>query len=229
MTATETASTSAMTATETTAPSAGEASAMHTATEAGLAAEGVLGCHAAMVESTECAGALARFHVGRDEPAIDAVVNRSAAKARAAIRKTMSRSTPKIRAMYSKPAVDKGGTPGDEPVVIENYEPVVPIETPGMPTPEKVTVKVSEGKTRIEENKRTGKETCVEIISRIGQQGSPVYDPGIILGKIDDLWIRRFDNYRLVFCCHSLLRRSFKSTGALRPLAHNLDGIEDIL
>ena len=41
----------------TTARSAGEASAMHTATEAGLAAEGVLGCHAAMVESTECPGA----------------------------------------------------------------------------------------------------------------------------------------------------------------------------
>ena len=201
---------------------------MHTSAEAGLAAEGVLVCHAAVVESAECAGALTGFHVRRDEPAIGAVVNRSAAKARAAIRKTMSRSTPKIRAMYSKPAVDKGGTPGDELVVIENYEPVVPIAAPGMPTPVKVAVKVSERKTHIEENNRTDKETFVEI-SRIGQQGSPVYDPGIILGKIDDLWIRRFDNYRLVFCCHSLLRRSFKSTGALRPLAHNLDGIENIL
>ena len=200
---------------------------MHTSAEAGLAAEGVLVYHAAVVESTECAGALTGFHVRRDEPAIGAVVNRSAAKARAAIRKTMSRSTPKIRAMYSKPAVDKGGTPGDEPVVIENYESVVPIAAPVVPTPVMVEMP-SDRKARIEKNKRTDKETFVEI-PRIGQQGSPVYDPGIILGKIDDLWIRRFDNYRLVFCCHSLLRRSFKSTGALRPLAHNLDGIENIL
>src|SRR5205807_946503 len=70
-----------------------------------------------------------------DESATGAVVNRSAAKARAAIRKTMSRSTPKIRAMYSKPAVDKGGTPGDELVVIEDHESVVPIAAPVVPTP----------------------------------------------------------------------------------------------
>jgi hypothetical protein len=215
-------SAAAMTATET----AGR-SAMHNSAEAGLAAEGMLVYHAAVVESAECAGALTGFHVRRDEPAIGSMVDRSTSIALDATWKTMSRSAPKIRAMYSKPAVDKGGTPGDEPVVIENYEPVVPIGAPVVPTPVMVEMP-SDRKARIEKNKRTDKETFVEI-AWIGQQGIPVYEPGIILGKIDDLWIRRFDNYRLVFGCHSLLRRSFKSAGALRPLAHNLDGIEDIL
>ena len=157
------------------------------------------------------------------------MVDRSAPIALGATRKTRRPSASKTFATaYSVPAINKGGTPGDEPVVIEDHESVPPIATPVVPTPVMVDMP-SDRKAFIEENKRTtDKETCVEI-SRIGQQGSPVYDPGIILGKIDDLWIRRFDNYRLVFCCHSLLRRSFKSTGALRPLAHNLDGIENIL
>src|SRR5207247_9026424 len=107
------------TATETAGCPAGDASAMHTSAEAGLAAEGVLVYHAAVVESAECAGALTGFHVRRDEPAIGAVVNRSAAKARAAIRKTMSRSTPKSRAMYFKHAVETGWHPWVEPVVPE--------------------------------------------------------------------------------------------------------------
>jgi hypothetical protein len=241
MTATEAAVTSAETAlratagasavhgaAETAVRSAGEAAAMHTAAKTRLPAGGIMVCETTMVESTECAGALTRRHVRRSKPAVGAVVDRSAAKARAAIRKTMSRSTPKIRAMCSEPAVDKGGTPGDEPVVIENHEPVVPIEAPGMPTPVKVAVKVSEGKTHIEPNNRPDEETPVEI-PRICQQGRPVYDPRIILRKIDDFRIRRFDNYRLISGCHGLLRRGFKSAGVLRSLTHNLDGVEDVL
>ena len=208
--------------------STGEAAAMHTATETRLPAGGIMVCETTMVESTECAGALTRRYVRRSKAAIGAVVDRSAAKAQAAIRKTMPRSTPKVRAMYSEPAVDKRRTPGDEPVVIENYEPVVPIAAPGMPTPGKVTVKVSEGKTHIEPNNRTDEKTPVEI-PRICQQGRPVYDPRIILRKIDDFRVRRFDNCRLVFCRHSLLRRGLKSTGALRPLAHHLHSIENVL
>ena len=136
---------------------------------------------------------LARRHVRRSKAAIGAVVDRSAAKARAAIRKTMSRSTPKIRAMCSEPAADKGGTSGDEPVVIENYEPIVPIAAPGMPTPGKVAVKASEGKTDIEPNSRTDKKIRAEI-SRIRNQGSPIDDPGIVFRQIDDLRIGGFDN-----------------------------------
>ena len=81
-TATTTASTSATAAavtaaTETAARSAGEASAIHTATEAGLAAEGVLVCHAAVVESAECAGVTAPLLVRRDESAIGSMVKTS--------------------------------------------------------------------------------------------------------------------------------------------------------
>jgi hypothetical protein len=47
--------------------------AVHTS-EAGLAAEGVLVYHAAVVESAECAGVAARLHVWRGESAIGSMV-----------------------------------------------------------------------------------------------------------------------------------------------------------
>jgi hypothetical protein len=48
--------------------------AMHTSAEARLAAEGVLGYHAAVVESAECAGVAAPLHVRCDESAIGSMV-----------------------------------------------------------------------------------------------------------------------------------------------------------
>jgi hypothetical protein len=48
--------------------------AMHTSAEAGPAAEGVLVCHAAMVESAECAGVAAPLHVRRSEATIGSMV-----------------------------------------------------------------------------------------------------------------------------------------------------------
>jgi hypothetical protein len=48
--------------------------AVHTSAEAGLAAEGVLVYHAAVVESAECAGVAARLHVRRSEAAIGSMV-----------------------------------------------------------------------------------------------------------------------------------------------------------
>jgi len=48
--------------------------AMHTSAEAGLAAEGVLVYHAAVVESAECAGVAARLHVRRGEATIGSMV-----------------------------------------------------------------------------------------------------------------------------------------------------------
>jgi hypothetical protein len=51
-----------------------ETAGMHASTQAGLAAERVLVCHAAMVESAECAGVAAPFHVRRTEAAIGSMV-----------------------------------------------------------------------------------------------------------------------------------------------------------
>ena len=51
-----------------------ETAAMHASAEAGLAAEGVLVCHAAVVESAECAWAAAPLHVRHDESAIGSMV-----------------------------------------------------------------------------------------------------------------------------------------------------------
>jgi hypothetical protein len=46
----------------------------HASAEAGLAAEGVLGYHAAVVKSAECAGVAAPLHVRCDESAIGSMV-----------------------------------------------------------------------------------------------------------------------------------------------------------
>jgi hypothetical protein len=48
--------------------------AMHTSPDAGLAAEGVLVCRAAVVESAECAGVAAPFYVRRSESTIGSMV-----------------------------------------------------------------------------------------------------------------------------------------------------------
>jgi hypothetical protein len=48
--------------------------AVHTSAEAGLAAEGMLVCHAAVVESAECAGVAAPLHVRRSEATIGSMV-----------------------------------------------------------------------------------------------------------------------------------------------------------
>src|SRR5262245_15181342 len=47
---------------------------VHTSPEAGLAAEGVLVCHAAVVESAECAGVTASLHVRRSKATIGSMV-----------------------------------------------------------------------------------------------------------------------------------------------------------
>jgi hypothetical protein len=68
-TAHATASSTTTHATAATAHAAPE-TAMHASADAGPAAEGVLVCHAAVVESAECAGVAAPLHVRRDESAI---------------------------------------------------------------------------------------------------------------------------------------------------------------
>jgi hypothetical protein len=57
-----------------TAHAASSETAMHTSAEAGPAAEGVLVCHAAVVESAECAGVAAPLHMRRGEASIGSMV-----------------------------------------------------------------------------------------------------------------------------------------------------------
>ena len=96
-------------AAETAVRSASEAAAMHTSAKTGLAAGGVHGLTTPPWSNPlNAPGVDSPLHVRRSKSAIGSVVDRSAAKAHAAIRKTMPRSTPKVRAMYSEPAVEKG-------------------------------------------------------------------------------------------------------------------------
>ena len=85
---------------------------VHTSSEAGLPAEGVLVCHAAVVESAECAGVAALLHVRHDESAIGSMVEWFGA-------------TPKVILMTSKTSAetesvptDKGGAPRYKRIVV---------------------------------------------------------------------------------------------------------------
>jgi hypothetical protein len=134
-----------------TAHAAAPETATHTSTEAGPAAKGMLVYHAAVVESAECAGVAAQLHVRRDESAIGSMVEYSGSIA--------LRATPKIILMTSKPSaetesvpvVDKGGTPGDKRIVIENDDSVPPVAAPRVPCP---TKRPSEGKPYSERDDR---------------------------------------------------------------------------
>jgi len=54
--------------------SARDTAAMHASAEAGLATEGVLGYHAAMIKAVERAGAVVWRHVRRDESTVGAMI-----------------------------------------------------------------------------------------------------------------------------------------------------------
>ena len=103
---------------------------MHTSPEAGLAAEGVLGYHAAVVESAECAGVAARLHVRRGESAIGSMVELILAASEIV--------TVEIAAAGKSSTVgEKSMASGNETRVIKNHKSTPPVAAPCGPTPTK--------------------------------------------------------------------------------------------
>jgi len=219
--ATEAAVTAAETAThattETAVRFASEAAAMHTSAEAGLAAEGVLVDHATVVESAECAGVAAPLHVRRSESTIGSMVE--------VILVAIKIATVEIAAVgKSVTVVKKGMAMGKKPSVVKNHETTAPVAAPEAPAPR--IGKKADGITKTERHIWANEEIDV---ARVHCQRSAVHHPRIVGGNIDDLRIRRFDDYRLPLRRHLLLLRGVQCAGGFRSLAHNLDGVHNLL
>ena len=92
-----------------------ETATVHTSPEAGLAAEGVLVCHAAVVESAECAGSAALLHVRRSESTVGSMVR--------VILVASEIVTVEIAAVGESVAVvEKSMASGNKPRVIKNHK-----------------------------------------------------------------------------------------------------------
>ena len=102
--------------------------AVHTSPEAGLAAEGVLVCHAAVVESAECAGVAALLHVRRSEATVGSMVE--------VILVASEIVAVEIAAVGESVAVvEKSMASGNKPRVIKNHKATAPVAAPCGPSP----------------------------------------------------------------------------------------------
>ena len=102
---------------------------------------------------------------------------------------------------------DKSVASRDKRIVVENDDSVPPVTAPRVPSP--VIMPRRDGKANTEPDDGIDKQKFL-VVSRIHYLGSPVDNPRIILGKIDDLWIRGFNDdrrtLRLHVCCAVVLR-----------------------
>src|SRR5580765_286312 len=161
-------------AAETAMRSAGEAAAMHTSAEAGLAAEGVLVDHATVVESAECAGVAAPFHVRRSESTIGSMVE--------VILVAIKIATVEIAAVGKSVTVgEKSMATGKKPSVVKNHEATAPVTAPKAPAPR--IGKKADGITKTERHIRANEEIN---IARVDCQRRAVHHPRIVSGNIDD-------------------------------------------
>jgi hypothetical protein len=101
--------------------------AIHTSPEAGLAAEGVLVCYAAVVESAECAGVAVPLHVRRSEATIGSMVE--------VILVASEIVTVEIAVGESVAVIEKSMASGNKPRVIKNHKATAPVAAPCGPSP----------------------------------------------------------------------------------------------
>ena len=134
-----------------------------------------------------------------------------------------------IESTVADAGVTKGGTVGDVMVVVVHQVMPMPIGSPVAPPPAKASVQANpDSQTKID----TGAIVVGSRHSdpaRIERQRFSVYVPGIVFRHVNDLRIRRRDRDRLSLVGHGLLRRAVQVAGLLRPVAHDLNGIEHTL
>ena len=186
-----------------------------------------------MVESAERAGVAVRCHVRRSKAAGFPMV-----KPRPATMKIMKSLTVKFTAVKAVKVVTmkitavgeavamvkKDMASGNKPSVIKNHETTAPVAAPEAPAPR--IGKKADGITKTERHKWANEEID---IARVHRQWCAVHYPRIVGGNIDDLRIRWLDDDRLPLGRHLLLLRGFQGAGVFRALAHNLDGVHNLL
>src|SRR6266566_4274191 len=125
--------------------------------------------------------------------------------------------------------VIKRGAPGVVPIVIMNYDSVMPIGPPMMPAPT-ITSVVANAEADSERKVRAAiPYSRIRIPPRPRHYGIPVNNPRIVRGDINDLGTSSLDDDVRVLRRYGLLLRILKFARFLRALAHHLYGIHHVL
>src|SRR5258708_6995958 len=125
--------------------------------------------------------------------------------------------------------VIKRPTTGVIPIVIVNYDSVMPIGSPMMPAPSISSV-VADSVSDSERKVRVAvPNSGILVPSRPCLYRSSVSQPRIIRGDVNDFGASWLDDDGRVLRRYGFLRRGLKITGFLRPLAHLLYCIPHIL
>src|SRR6266478_5957361 len=125
--------------------------------------------------------------------------------------------------------VIKRGAPGVVPIVIMNYDSVMPIGPPMMPAPT-ITSVVANAEADSERKVRAAiPYSRIRIPPRPLLDGTSVNQPWIIFGDVDDVGAGRLDDDGRVLGRYGLLLRILKIARFLRPAAHHLNGVHHVL
>src|SRR6266550_8339420 len=125
--------------------------------------------------------------------------------------------------------VIKRGAPGVVPIVIMNYNSVMPIGPPMMPAPA-ITSEVADSEADSEREVRAAiPDSGIRIPPRPRHDRTAVNHPRIVRGDINDLGTSSLDDNVRVLRRYGLLLRILKFARFLRALAHHLYGIHHVL
>ena len=167
-------------AAETAVRSASEAAAMHTAAETGLAAGGSWFATPPWSNPLNAPGVALASMCGAAKPRSARWSNRSCRESHKAATVKPSPEHPESQGHVLRTAVKKGMAPGEKPVVIKNYETIVPVAAPGSPSPRESGMKMPRGKPT--PNQITGPTKKLEI-ARVRHQRRSVHHPRIVVGR----------------------------------------------
>src|SRR5208337_5023915 len=118
--------------------------------------------------------------------------------------------------------VVKGVAPGVVPVVVINYDSIMPIGPPVVPAP-LITSQPADSEADSEpEEWVLIPDSGIRVPPRPCHDGISVNRARIVCGDVNHLGISRLNDDRRALRGYGLLRRGLKSAGFLRPLAHHL-------
>src|SRR6266403_1361072 len=125
--------------------------------------------------------------------------------------------------------VIKRAASGFVPVVVISYGPVMPVRSPMTPAPPVSSVEADSEADSVRRVQPAIPDSGILVPSRPLLDGTPVNQPWIIFGDVNDFGVRRLDDDGRVLGRYGLLLRSLKIACFLRPLAQRLYGIHHAL
>src|SRR5467141_1672650 len=125
--------------------------------------------------------------------------------------------------------VIKRAAPGVVPVVVIRYGAVMPVRSPMTPAPPISSVEAGSEADSVRRVQPAIPDSGILVPSRPLLYGTSVNHPWIIFGDVNDFGASRRDDDGRVLGRYGLLLRSLKISRFLRPLAHHLNSIHQIL